>query len=70
MPVTSSECESSISVLRHLKTYLRSTMEQERMTGLALMHIKYGMKLNLDDIINIISGQHQRRMLFADKLAE
>ncbi len=66
LPVTSSECERSISVLRRLKTYLRSTMGQERMTGLALTHIKYGMELNLDDIINIFAGQHQRRMLFAD----
>ena len=33
LPVTSSECERSISVLRSLKMYLRSTMGQERMTG-------------------------------------
>ena len=70
LPVTSSEYEHSISVLRRLKTYLRSTMRQERMAGLALMHIKYGMELNLDDLINIFAGQHQRRMLFADILAE
>ena len=30
------------------------------------MHIKFGMALNLDDIINIFAGQHQRRMLFVD----
>ena len=54
LPVTSSECECSISVLRRLKTYLRSTMGQERMTGLALMHIKYGM--DFDNIINIFAG--------------
>ena len=66
LPVTSSECERSISVLRRLKTYLRSTIGQESMTGLALMHIKYGMELNLDDISNIFAGQHQRRMLFAE----
>ena len=70
LPVSSSESERSINVLRCLKTYLRSTMGQERMTGPALMHIKYGMGLNLDDIINIFAGQHQRRMLFADILAE
>ena len=34
------------------------------------MHIKYGMELNLDDIINIFTGQHQRRMLLADILAK
>ena len=70
LPVTSSECECSISVLRHLKTYLRTTMGQERMTGLAFLHIKYGMELNLDDIINNFAGQHQRRMLLADILAD
>ena len=65
-PVTSSECERNISVLRRLKVppHLRSTMGQERMIGLALVHIRYGMELNLDDIINIFAGQHQRRMLF------
>ena len=68
LPVTSSECEHSINVLRSLKMYLCSTMGQERMTGLALMHIKYGRELNMDDIINIFAVQH--RMLFADILAE
>ena len=34
------------------------------------MHIKYGMKPNLDDVINIFAGQHQRRMLYTDILAE
>ena len=62
LPVTSSECELSISVLRRLKTYLRSTRTRG-MEGLALMHIKYGMELNLGDIINIFAGQHQRSMI-------
>ena len=66
LPVTSSECERSISVLHRLKTDLCSTMGQERMTGLALMHIKYGRELNMDDIINIFAVQHQSGMLFAD----
>ena len=64
LPATSSECERSIGVLSCLKTYYRSTMRRERMTGLALMHIKYGMDLNLDDIINIFAGHHQRRIAF------
>ena len=33
LPVTSSECERSISVLHRLKTYLRSTMGQDKMTA-------------------------------------
>ena len=62
LPVTSSECELSISVLRRLKIFLRSTRTRG-MAGLALMHINYGMELNLDNIINIFPGQHQHRMI-------
>jgi hypothetical protein len=36
-PVTSCECERSISTLRLRKTYLRSTMGQGRLTSLALI---------------------------------
>ena len=59
LPVTSSECEHSITVLCRLKMNLRSTMGQERMTRIAHMHIKYGMEQNLDDIVNIFAGQYQ-----------
>lgn len=52
IPVTSCECERSVSVLRRLKTYLWSTMCQDRLSGLALMHIQYSMHLDLDENIN------------------
>ena len=38
IPISSASCERSISTLRNLKTYLRSTMVQDRLNGLALMH--------------------------------
>ena len=62
LPVTSCECERSISVLRRLKTYLRSTTSQERLCGLALMHMNYSMGLDLDGIINIFAQKHPRRL--------
>ena len=37
-PVTSCECERLISVLKLIKTSLRSTMTQDRLNGLAMMH--------------------------------
>ncbi|KAL5486500.1 hypothetical protein EMCRGX_G018988 [Ephydatia muelleri] len=37
LPVTSCECEKSISLLRHLKTALRSTMGKDRLNSLALI---------------------------------
>jgi len=39
LPVTSCEAERSFSALRRIKTYLRSTMKQERLTGLALLNV-------------------------------
>ena len=39
LPITTAECERTISRLRTLKTYLRSTMGEEQLTGLAVMRI-------------------------------
>ena len=39
LPVTSCEAERSFSILRRIKTYLCSTMKQERLTGLALLNV-------------------------------
>ena len=38
MPVSTAYAERSFSTLRRLKTYLRNTMSQERLTGLALIN--------------------------------
>ena len=39
MPVASATAEMSFSVLRRLKTYVRSTMKNDRLSSLGLMHI-------------------------------
>ena len=70
LPVTSCECERSVSVLRRLKTYLRSTMSNERLSGLALMHTNYSMELNFEEIINIFARKHPRRMTLGDILSD
>ena len=60
--VTSCECERSISALKRLKMYLRSTMLEDRMNGLAMLHIHYGRKLDEDAIITMFAQKHPRRM--------
>ena len=40
MPTTSYSAERSFSALRRLKTYLRSTMGQQRVTSIALINIE------------------------------
>ena len=62
IPVTSCSCERSISSLRHLKNYLRGTMGQERLNGLALMHAHREIPLDLDEIIDSFARKHPRRM--------
>ena len=39
MPVASATAEMSFIVLRRLKTYARSTMKNDRLSSLGLMHI-------------------------------
>lgn len=45
-PVTTCTCERCVSALRRLKTYLRSTMGQDRLNGIALMHTHYSIPIN------------------------
>ena len=41
LPVTSCECEHSISAMRRLNNYMRCTMGESRLSSVAGMHIKY-----------------------------
>ena len=66
IPVTSCECERSVTVLRRLKTYLRSTIGRDKLSGLALMHTQNSMELDFDEIINIFASKHPRRIVVSD----
>ena len=68
LPVTSCECERSISGIRRLKTYMRTTMTEERMNGLLLTHIHYDMELDIDVIIDEFARCRPRRMELLDIL--
>ena len=59
LPVTTCECERTISALRHLKNYMRSSMGTERLNGLALLHIHYAMDIK---VIDIFGRKHPRRL--------
>ncbi|XP_071945070.1 52 kDa repressor of the inhibitor of the protein kinase-like [Antedon mediterranea] len=61
-PVTSCECERSASVLRRLNTYTRCTMNEDRLSALALMHIHYDIDIDVSETVNIFSQLNPRRM--------
>ena len=48
IPVTSATAERSFSVLKRIKTYLRATMGQERLTHLAVLSIERELSRNID----------------------
>ena len=66
VPVTSCECERSGSVLKRLNTYLRASMGQERLSGLALMHINYDIDIDIERVIKIFVSKKPRALEFVN----
>ena len=62
IPVTTYECERSISSLRRLKTYLRSTMGEERLNGLAALYVHNNIPVDLEKIIDNFARKRSRGM--------
>ena len=63
LPVTSCENERANSALKNLKTYLRSTMGQEWLSSLSLMHIHYNFPVDLNDIVDKFKAKCNRRII-------
>ena len=69
MPATNATSERSFSALRRIKTYLRSTMSQERLNNLMLLHVNKDKTdaLELHQIgQDFISGREGRQRTFGN----
>ena len=64
MPVASATAEMSFSVLRRLKTYVRSTMKNDRLSSLGLMHINRDCELDLYKAMEVFVSAKKRRADF------
>ena len=62
LPITTCQCERSISALRRLKSYLRTTMTEDHLQGLALLHVHNGFKVDIERVISAFARKHPRRM--------
>ena len=62
IPVTSCECERSISLLRLVKSTLRTTMTEERLNGLCLMQYYHDIDLDPDEVVSEFARCHPKRM--------
>ena len=66
LKVSTASAERSFSVLKRLKTYLRNTMGDDRMSSLALLHIYQDRDINVDNVLQAFDASGHRRisMLF------
>ncbi len=62
LPVTSCSSERSFSTLKRIKTYLRSTCGNERLTSLALMHIHRDVPVSSQEMVDKFARLHPRRL--------
>lgn len=64
LPVSVASAERSFSSLRRLKTWLRSTMVQDRLVGLSLLFMHRDINVNVDNVINRFAHKKNRRLEF------
>lgn len=66
LPVSVAEAERSFSVLKRIKNYLRSTMVQDRVNGLATLNINWDIARNTDysELISSFAALKARKALF------
>jgi hypothetical protein len=62
LPVTTASAERSFSMLRRLKTWLRSSMGEDRLTGLALLTSAIDIEVKPEDVIDRFLQRSSRRI--------
>ncbi len=69
LPITSAEADRSFSLLRRIKTCLRSTMAEERMSDLGVIAMHYSERISVDDVdVCLTFTQTHARRLFQPSL--
>ena len=63
--VSTAHCERSFSTLKHVKSYLRSTMTQKHLLDLALLSIEkeLSQNLSLDDVVHHFAAEDKTEEL-------
>ena len=67
VPMTVASAERSLSKLRLLKNYLRTTMSQERLNGLAMCSIEKDIldTIDLNTVLYDFASRNTRRSIFS-----
>ena len=65
LPVSTASCERSFSALRQIKTYVRNSMVETRLSAVAVLAIENErvQLLNVDDVLNVFAKRHGNRRI-------
>ena len=69
LKLTNSDHFPQLHLLR-MKNYLRSSMGQERMSGLALIHTHYNMDINMEEVLSRLIAMHPHRIVMGEILKD
>jgi len=65
IPANTCSCERSFSSLKRIKTHLRNTTGQDRLSGLALLSIEREFEIDYDEIIKeFVAAKEKRKIIF------
>ena len=62
IPVTSCEAERTFSTVRRIKPFLRATITESRLNGLALLHVHREISTDLDEAVDRFARRHSRKL--------
>jgi len=62
LPISSATCERSFSALRKIKTWLRVSMRQDRLTDLSILYIEKDLtkSINVNKVIDAFAEKDRR----------
>ncbi|XP_076284969.1 LOW QUALITY PROTEIN: 52 kDa repressor of the inhibitor of the protein kinase-like, partial [Lasioglossum baleicum] len=64
LPVSVATAERFFSTLRRIKSWLRSSMVEDRLTGLALLHVHKNVPIDVNDVITRFGRRRKRNIDF------
>ena len=64
IPISTCEGERCFTVLKLIKSFLRTTMKNERLSDLAILKIANDVSINYEDIINAFANVWNRQLAF------
>lgn len=60
LPISNATAERTFSCLRRIKSWLRSTMSEDRLIGLALLHIHRNIPVTTQEILDLFATEKRR----------